>query len=123
MGLDIDGDPFTREQAWKEATRICPTHHGLLLNRDGKTFKVRVPNKKEVESWKTPYDKKPPATKMWMIERAPTVVPVEAVPEIPKETIGWEVEQPRRRFRGKGEHPTRRITVKASDCRPVIQSR
>lgn len=51
MGTTIDGNVYTRQEAWEEATRTCPNHSGLHINRDRRTFKVRVPTDKEEEGW------------------------------------------------------------------------
>ena len=53
MGIKLDGNAYTRQEAYDEANRRFPDHTGLQINRDGRTFKLRVPKEKEEESWRS----------------------------------------------------------------------
>ena len=88
-------------------------HYGLHLNTDGKTFKLRVPNEAEEQGWERVHACRAPAPRRYIVERAPSNIPVHVIVRRLRDDLHWEVEDPRPQWRGKGNAARRRIFVKA----------
>lgn len=111
-----DGSPHTREEALHSLAQISGPVFGLQLNRDGYSFKLRVPIDKEEEGWQQVHDRKPPASKRYVIERVPASIPLQAMVHTLMETLHWAVESPRETRRGKGPNAMKTIFVKADQA-------
>lgn len=118
---DSDGGGRSRQEALSELKALGGEHYGLHLNRDGCTFKLRVPSAREEEGWQRVHERRPPPHKRYVIERVPASIPFSELMRMLRSTIGWEAETTREQMRGRGRWATKRVTVKArgppaADC-------
>ena len=113
------GSPWTRDEALEELNKIPGEHGGLRLNKDGVTMKLRVQKDKQEEGWKALHARKPPPSQRWLLDKVPAEIPVEAIPRILQEVLGWGVQSPNGVRRGKGANAHWRVTVKAHEPPPA----
>ena len=73
-------------------------------------FKLRVPG--EVKEWEWVHARRAPARRQYIVERAPSNIPVHVIVRRLRDDLHWEVEDPRPQCRGKGNAARRRIFVK-----------
>ena len=107
------GTPWTKEEAIKELDKIPGRHGGLRLNHDGTTIRFRVQKNEKEKGWGVVHASGPPPNERWVLDKVQAEIPLEAVPRILKNTIGWEVQEPRGARRGRGHNAHWRIVVKA----------
>ena len=117
-GQDTNGSTPTRADVWQTLLSVTPNHYGLHLNTDGKTFKLRVPNEEEEQGWERVHSRRAPARRQYIVERAPSNIPVHVIVRRLRDDLHWEVEDPRPQWRGKGSAARRRIFVKAKGPPP-----
>ena len=87
--------------------------YGLHLNTDGKTFKLRVLSEAEEQGWERVHARRAPARRQYIVERAPSNIPVHVIVRRLRDDLHWEVEDPRPQWRGKGNAARRQIFVEA----------
>ena len=112
-GQDTNGSTPTRADVWQTLLAVTTDHYGLHLNTDGKTFKLRVPSEAEEQGWERVHARRAPARRQYIVERAPSNIPVHVIVRRLRDDLHWEAEDPRPQWRGKGNAARRRIFVKA----------
>ena len=55
------------------------SHNGIQLNRDGKTFNIRVTIEKEEEAWMKVRKATPPPSNFFLVNRLPGSVPTDMI--------------------------------------------
>ena len=86
-----DGKPWSRADALEEAKKLAGAHNGLHLNRDGKTFKIRVHKGQSEKGYEKLTGSKAPPEKSYIIERLLAGIPVTAIPDLLEELIAWKI--------------------------------
>ena len=109
-----DGTKPTREEVLREAEKLGDTF-GIQLMNDGKSFKIRSSAEKSEEGWMQRQQRQPPATKRYIVNKIPGMMPNDRIIPNLKAALGWEAEivgYPR--VRGKGLKAFNKVIVKAN---------